>query len=317
MPTGTDVPGSPIPVQDASASSVVALLQSWAPSKVLLEKFIKEIRFAPVAGVPGSGPQGKDLESDRDQERLDPLHLYKDDPRNNTTLEKAVQLVVRFVALAGGKANASTFSKWLDELSLDDRKIVLKLIKSWKSTLGNPRLVEDMVRYLDMERRQQYHIEPRSDGLFYYREAYTSYLSFQWAPFDTSRGLATMNDRPDGHAIWVQAPSGRFYSSPDQETGKFHHSSFLAGRAVKAAGDWKIQEGKLKLISALSGHYHPKLESLRRALLDLQATSRQLLTWGCEVEVYKNGSPHNIPVRQFLDNAAKDKNYLDGFTPSD
>ena len=113
---------------------------------------------------------------------------------------------------------------------------------------------------------------------------------------------------------WVQGPSGRFYSSNESECGKFHHSSFLAGRDVKAAGDWVVEQGKLKTISAMSGHYHPTLDSLRRALLDLQGVSRQLVNWGV-VEVYKGKDEVKIPIRTFLDESAKDSKYLAQFTP--
>jgi hypothetical protein len=119
-----------------------------------------------------------------------------------------------------------------------------------------------------------------------------------------------------GMAIWVQGPSGRFYSSLESQTGKFHHSSFLAGRQVKAAGDWKVLQGKLKLISAVSGHYHPSLDSLRGALVDLQTTSRQI-TSDAEVEMYKKADNTlvKMPVKTFLDNCAKDTKFLDQYKP--
>src|SRR6185436_16039627 len=107
--------------------------------------------------------------------------------------------------------------------------------------------------------------------LIYCREASDATLKFERKPFDTLGSTAAYGGR-SGRAIWVQGPSGRFYSSNESEAGKFHHSSFLAGREVKAAGDWRIEQGKLKAISAISGHYHPTLEMLRSALVDLQAT---------------------------------------------
>jgi hypothetical protein len=57
------------------------------------------------------------------------------------------------------------------------------------------------------------------------------------------------------------------------------------------------------------------VESLRRALLDLQAVSRQLLNWNCIVEVYKGSAEQRIEVGTFLSEAAKDSKYLTQFKP--
>ena len=57
---------------------------------------------------------------------------------------------------------------------------------------------------------------------------------------------------------------------------------------------------------------------LRSALVDLQATSRQLVSWNGVVEAYtKDNKQVSIPIREFLDNCAKDKKYIEGFKPSD
>jgi hypothetical protein len=63
-----------------------------------------------------------------------------------------------------------------------------------------------------------------------------------------------------------------FYSSVCQPH-KVHHSSF--GReGVICAGEWIVRKGKLKKISANSGHFRPALDALYRAVLHL-ACARQ------------------------------------------
>ncbi len=68
--------------------------------------------------------------------------------------------------------------------------------------------------------------------------------------------------------------SGRAYPSLD---GDFKHTSFLSGAAVLAAGTLRCENGKLKWISAKSGHYQPTsrhmltlLEFLRAKQIDLR-----------------------------------------------
>ncbi|KAH7536990.1 hypothetical protein FEM48_Zijuj03G0044500 [Ziziphus jujuba var. spinosa] len=50
--------------------------------------------------------------------------------------------------------------------------------------------------------------------------------------------------------------------NPTKKKGSFHHSSFLAGGATLAAGRLEAQCGRLKSVSAFSGHYRPTDENL-------------------------------------------------------
>ena len=45
--------------------------------------------------------------------------------------------------------------------------------------------------------------------------------------------------------------------------GVFHHSTFLSGSAVMAAGELVVQQGVVKCITAKSGHYTPSVENMR------------------------------------------------------
>ena len=307
-----------VPSQDVSASDAVVTLENNAPSKALLEKFIKEIKYAPQGSF--SGPKGMPMTSSMQAERMNPQHKagFAAGDLLKENLKLAEMYVAQFLAIVGDKANAANFGKYLEGLEGDvGAQYVIQLINSWKESEIQLENMNNMVRYLDMERRQKYVIEPGTDGLLYFRDAFESAVKFERKPFDTSQSTAAYGGR-SGRAIWVQGPSGRFYSSNESQAGKFHHSSFLAGRDVKAAGDWKVTGGKLMMISAISGHYHPTLDSLKGALVDLQAVSRQLVSWGGNVECYKkDNTPAVIPIRGFLDNCAKDPKYLEQFKPSD
>jgi hypothetical protein len=77
-----------------------------------------------------------------------------------------------------------------------------------------------------------------------------------------------------GHSmIWVCAPhpvtgNATFYTSVCVRD-QFHHSSFMQGRGVIAAGEWIVRNGYLLRISGCSGHYKPPLDFLYRAVLHL------------------------------------------------
>jgi hypothetical protein len=69
-----------------------------------------------------------------------------------------------------------------------------------------------------------------------------------------------------GWAIFACSPSGGLYARP-HEIGFFHHSSFLAGKPVAAAGEVLVDEaGKVKIITAKTGHYRVGSDEMRRLL---------------------------------------------------
>ncbi len=76
--------------------------------------------------------------------------------------------------------------------------------------------------------------------------------------------------------IWVcvldsKKKDVRFYTHVCK-VNRFHHSSFKAGRGVIGAGEWNIVQGKLKNISANSGHYKPDLSTFHGAVLKMEAS---------------------------------------------
>ncbi|GMN52700.1 hypothetical protein TIFTF001_021849 [Ficus carica] len=61
--------------------------------------------------------------------------------------------------------------------------------------------------------------------------------------------------------IFVMSTSKKLYVG-EKKKGSFHHSSFLAGGATLAAGRLMAECGKLKSVSAYSGHYRPTDKNL-------------------------------------------------------
>jgi hypothetical protein len=69
--------------------------------------------------------------------------------------------------------------------------------------------------------------------------------------------------------IWVLDTQGNFYTSVEHAPGRFHHSSFMAGGLVEAAGQVMFVQGKMTHINNASGHYKPSQKSLDQARKDL------------------------------------------------
>jgi hypothetical protein len=90
--------------------------------------------------------------------------------------------------------------------------------------------------------------------------------------------------------IWVmscpESGSPTFYSHVGK-LGRFHHSSFLAGGAVMAAGEWTIENGKLRHINACSGHYKPEDWRFLKACAVLK--NEGVITRETKLEVWKDG----------------------------
>lgn len=79
--------------------------------------------------------------------------------------------------------------------------------------------------------------------------------------------------------------------------GRFHHSSFVAGGAVKAAGSIVVEDGVLKQLTTWSGHYRPRASDIALFLQWLESnhvdmTNVELLL----VKPNKPNSKMNKPV---------------------
>ena len=60
--------------------------------------------------------------------------------------------------------------------------------------------------------------------------------------------------------------NGDFYASKFPQVGHFHDSHLAGGEPVAAAGEMKVEQGVLILISNKSGHYPPGRTFMEQAL---------------------------------------------------
>jgi hypothetical protein len=106
----------------------------------------------------------------------------------------------------------------------------------------------------------------------------------------TTRGMSTAHSGRN-FAIWVCSPTGVFYSD-SHIVSKFHHSSFLGGGRVLAAGEWVVSRGIILLITHKTGHYGASPFNLYNALrllndrTDLQKTVVQITDYSRKLTQY-------------------------------
>jgi hypothetical protein len=79
------------------------------------------------------------------------------------------------------------------------------------------------------------------------------------APVDTEDMETHFSGK--GWGIFVCSPDGKLFIH-SHEAGVHHHSSFLAGGAVLAAGEIVVREGVVMVITPKSGHYQPTPENI-------------------------------------------------------
>ena len=103
-------------------------------------------------------------------------------------------------------------------------------------------------------------------------------LDAQGKPFDTRsvRG---------GRAIFVMDVSGEIYAYLSQsKPGRIHHASLVGGEPVAMAGEMKVEQGRVTVVSNKSGHYQPTWEMMvkfnqRLARLGVEVSKIQLERW--------------------------------------
>lgn len=101
--------------------------------------------------------------------------------------------------------------------------------------------------------------------------------------------------------IWVCAdgpgPNEAAFYTHVGKIDRFHHSTFFSGNELIGAGEWIVEDGRLKSISANSGHYQPSIDFLYQSVLHLRDAWQDdttVLVWDIQA-----GSWVNVPVRDF------------------
>jgi len=143
------------------------------------------------------------------------------------------------------------YSRWLTDLSAIQTK------KSFWAYIGTNAAGSDAstdVTYLnETEGPKRYEVEFDGSGLLV--------ESIGNQPYTTK--LHRTEFSGNGWAIFVVSPTGKLYSA-SHILGKLHHSSFLGGRPVMAAGEVVSEDGVIKVLTAKSGHYRPSANDLLR-----------------------------------------------------
>jgi hypothetical protein len=96
--------------------------------------------------------------------------------------------------------------------------------------------------------------------------------NLRWAKdnslLDTSKA-STVHSGGAGRAIFVMDGHGNLYASLEQQVGRIHHSSLLAGADVVGAGEIEVRNGRLVVMTDQSGHYVPLEEMNDRVVKEL------------------------------------------------
>lgn len=161
------------------------------------------------------------------------------------------------------------------------------------------------VQYLAPDERWKYMCVFGDDKIMYRHQAHLGAPGAGKVPLErfTTWGLETAHSGRN-YAIWVCSPGGIFYSNV-HKVSEFHHSTFLAGGRVLAAGEWVVTAGKLLLISHKTGHHAASPENLYRALklletrLDISRTVVHVRDFAAKADKFvtatefiaKNGNP--------------------------
>ncbi|KAF9999410.1 hypothetical protein BGZ79_007004 [Entomortierella chlamydospora] len=148
------------------------------------------------------------------------------------------------------------------------------------------RLEEQKVHYLQDYERAQYVVHA-VNGLLYYKVSgklvHTLSDDIQAGDdVDVSQVLPDSNETDDeatrlekkrlrnkSKFIYVTDPKGTLYVA-QKVKGQFHHSSFMGGGSVCAAGGIIVNHGKLLKINPKSGHYRPGQRHFGRLLENLK-----------------------------------------------
>jgi hypothetical protein len=96
-------------------------------------------------------------------------------------------------------------------------------------------------------------------GLIHWRGA----LDEEW-PLSTGDAKTAWGN---GGYVWIMDRWDRIFTGKSQ-VGRFHHSTYAMGRAVRGAGEWDVENGRVRRIAPQTGHYRISLyqfyESVRR-----------------------------------------------------
>lgn len=160
------------------------------------------------------------------------------------------------------------FLQNISRLWLEDAKSKLNF---WQ-WLDSKKLDDIRTKYLTVQERQEYRLRYDTRNNLIYRGA-------EKQPFDTT-DLVPNEDA----AMFVMDTHHNMYVR-ECHSSRFHHSSFLSGKQVLAAGMIKIIKGKIYAIDDNSGHYRVNAMHLENALHNIP---KSVFINGCIVRARTN-----------------------------
>jgi hypothetical protein len=95
--------------------------------------------------------------------------------------------------------------------------------------------------------------------------------------------------------LYVMDAGGNIFSGPQSEVE--HHSSFLSGQPVAAAGMWQVAKGSVLFINGDSGHYQPPGDFSAQFIEEFRQA------W-CVADRGQNGVLHDVRADEAADEAS-------------
>ena len=133
--------------------------------------------------------------------------------------------------------------------------------------------------YLNAQERAQYEVDVHGGKLRFHKSCRI---------VDTSDGYG-------GIYLFVMTGDGTIFMAPAEKVN--HHSSFVSGNPVAAAGTIEVSEGTILLMTSESGHYQPPKEFLEQLVRELKKRDADLSKAKCEFGRTKSESKHARVMR--------------------
>lgn len=163
---------------------------------------------------------------------------------------------------------------------------------------NHPEILIEGVKYFSEEERQLTALSLNDHGVFMNGNTlYSTANERVGAGLDPQTRLIKYKE---GFAMYVVGPDQTFHAT-SQVVFEKHHSSLLAGGAVIGAGECKIENGKLVMISNKSGHYKPSKENMLDVLRVLKAQNVPLSDVRLEITMPDNSKYLYRSAQEFLD----------------
>ncbi|MFI5342805.1 MAG: hypothetical protein ACHQUC_01155 [Chlamydiales bacterium] len=158
------------------------------------------------------------------------------------------------------------------------------------------------VAYFSEEDRRFTALTPNENGVFMNND--TPYSTANERVGNGSDRNTRQLKYKEGVAMYVMGPDQTLYAT-SQIVNEKHHSSFMAGGAVIGAGECKVVDGKLTMISNKSGHYKPSKENMLDVLRVLHKQKVPLTDVRLELTLPDNSKHIYKSALEFLETEGK------------